>query len=211
LKKFLDTIGLYRWCVRIGLAGGIGSGKSTAEFFLREWGFDVVDADVVARDIVAPGQPTLQALIDAFGRSVLDINGELDREFLGRLVFRDPTALRRLNAITHPAIGIEILRRLSESSDRAVFVALPLFRPEHRTAFGLDEVWLIDVSPETALVRLVEGRGLSEEDARHRIAAQISQEARRQLVDVIISNEGSTDDLADQIRGSLIQRSLLDG
>jgi dephospho-CoA kinase len=158
-------------------------------------GWPVVDADEIARRVVRRGEPPWVALRDAFGTAVLDGEGELDRAFLAEIVFHDPTALRRLNSVTHPAIGREIVRELDAARGAAVFLALPLFRPEHRVLFDLDEVWAIQVEPATALARLLAGRGFSEEDARARLAAQMTNEERAVLVDRVIWNEGSLDDL----------------
>ena len=103
----------YRGTVkRIVIAGGIGAGKSAVAQRLRDLGFSVVDADDVAHDVTAPGSPTLATLVDAFGSAVLDDDGALDRAFVADVVFHDPTALRRLNSITHGAIGVEIIRPL---------------------------------------------------------------------------------------------------
>src|SRR5271170_7026235 len=112
----------YRGTVkRIVIAGGIGAGKSAVAQRLRDLGFSVVDADDVAHDVTSPGSPTLAALVDAFGSAVLEPNGSLDREFVAEVVFHDASALRRLNAITHGPIGVEIARRLDTAEGDAVF------------------------------------------------------------------------------------------
>jgi len=195
---------------RIGLAGGIGSGKSAASAFLVSLGFDVIDADDVAHDIVKNGQPALRALVDAFGSAVLDRDGNLDRAFVGQLVFSDQASLRRLNSITHPAIGLEVLSRLEKSKAAAVFVALPLFRTEHRASFGLERAWAIEVSPETAIGRLVDFRGFTEQEARARLGSQISNADRRLIVDRVIPNEGSLDELHAALRKACQEDGLLD-
>lgn len=180
---------------RVAVAGGIGAGKTAACERLSALGFAVVDADVIARAVVRPGEPAWVALRDAFGTAVLDERGDVDRAFLADVVFHDGTALRRLNAVTHPAIGREIARQLDAAHGDAVFLALPLFRPEHRAAFRLDEVWAIQVDPSTACERLREGRGYSDDEARARLAAQMSNEERASVVDRVIWNEGSLEDL----------------
>jgi dephospho-CoA kinase len=184
---------------RIVIAGGIGAGKSVVGDRLRSLGFVVVDADDVAHDVTKPGSPTLSALVDAFGSAVLDEKGALDRAFVAEVVFHDPSALRRLNAITHGPIGVEIARRLDSVDGDAVFAAIPLFRPEHRLAFSLDAVWSVQVTPETALRRLVDGRGFSEADARARLANQISNDERAAMVDRVLWNEGSPDELFAEV------------
>jgi dephospho-CoA kinase len=180
---------------RIVVAGGIGSGKSAVAERLRALGFDVVDADDVAHQVTSPGSATLSVLVDAFGTAVLDGDGALDRAFVADVVFHDPTALRRLNAITHGPIGVEIARRLDEAEGEAVFAAIPLFRPEHRAAFSLDAVWAVEVAPETAIQRLVDGRGFTEAEARSRLASQMTNEERAAIVDRVLWNEGTVDDL----------------
>lgn len=190
------------------IAGGIGSGKTAAAAYLTAKGWEVVDADSVARDVVQRGASAWTALEDAFGRAVLDPDGEIDRGFLAEIVFHDASALRRLNAITHPAIGREIVARLDRAQGALVFLALPLFEPEHRELFGLDEVWALEVSPATALARLCQGRGLSDEDARSRLAAQMSNEARRSIVDRVIENEGSLEDLHAQLDVALAELAV---
>src|SRR5487761_1377748 len=147
---------------RIVIAGGIGAGKSAVADRLRDLGFVVVDADDIAHEVTAPGSPTLAALVDAFGTAVLDDDGSLDRAFVAEVVFHDASALRRLNAITHPPIGVEIANRLAASDGEAVFCAIPLFRREHRATFAIDEVWAVQVSPESAVRRLIDARGFGE-------------------------------------------------
>jgi dephospho-CoA kinase len=196
---------------RIVIAGGIGSGKSAVTERLRDLGFDVVDADDVAHDVTGPNSPTLSVLVDAFGTAVLDEDGAFDRAFVADVVFHDASALRRLNAITHGAIGVELARRLSAANGDAVFCAIPLYRPEHRAALDLDAVWAVQVSPETAVRRLIDGRGFSEADARARLATQISNDERAALVDRVLWNEGTLDDLYAELDGVLVEEGLARG
>jgi dephospho-CoA kinase len=202
----------YRGTVkRIVIAGGIGAGKSAVAQRLRDLGFVVVDADDVAHDVTAPGSPTLATLVDAFGSAVLDTEGALDRAFVAEVVFHDPTALRRLNSITHGAIGVEIVRRLDEADGDAVFAAIPLYRPEHRAAFSLDAVWSVQVSPETAIRRLVNGRGFAEADARARLATQMNNDERAAIVDRVLWNEGTVDELYTELDAALAEAGLSRG
>jgi dephospho-CoA kinase len=202
----------YRGTVkRIVIAGGIGAGKSAVAQRLRDLGFVVVDADDVAHDVTAPGSPTLATLVDAFGSAVLDREGALDRAFVAEVVFHDPTALRRLNSITHGAIGVEIVRRLDEADGDVVFAAIPLFRPEHRAAFALDAVWSVQVSPETAIRRLVNGRGFNESDAQARLATQMSNDERAAIVDRVLWNEGTVDELYAELDAALAETGLSRG
>lgn len=196
---------------RIAVAGGIGAGKSQVEGRLGALGFEVVDSDAVAHAVTEPGTPAFAALRDAFGDAVLDASGRLDRAFLAEVVFADPTALRRLNDITHPRIGVEILARLEAALGAAAFVALPLFRPEHRAQLRLDSAWAVMVEPETAVRRLVEGRGMSEADARARLASQMSNDERAAIVDRVIWNEGTLDDLDRQVDEALAAEGLARG
>ena len=194
--------------LQIGIAGGIGSGKSTVTSVLERAGVRVIDTDVIAREIVEPGRPAWQALVDAFGRAVTDEAGRIDRKFLAAITFPNPTALRRLNVITHGAIGMEVLRALDESKNSHYAVAVPLFRPEHRTVFRLSEVWATEVEPEVAVSRLIQHRGFSDEDARNRIRSQISNSDRSAIVDVVIPNNDSIEALEERIRALLRERGM---
>ncbi len=189
--------------IRVALAGGIGSGKSAATAFLRGRGYLVVDADEVAREVVRPGRPAFVALVDAFGPAVLDPSGEIDRAFLASIVFSDPTARRRVESITHPKIGEVMADALEGASGDVAFVALPLYRAEHRALLSLDEVWALEVSPATALARLGSERRMDPSDARARIAAQVTNEERRRLADRVIDNEGSIEDLHRTLEDAL--------
>ena len=196
---------------RIVIAGGIGAGKSALADRLRDLGFGVVDADDVAHDVTNPGTPTLSALVDAFGKAVLDEQGSLDRAFVAEIVFHDPSALRRLNAITHGPIGVEIAQRLATANGDAVFCAIPLFRPEHRAALAVDAVWAVQVSPETAVRRLVDARGFRDADARARLASQMSNDERAALVDRVLWNEGTLEDLYAELDVALREEGLSRG
>jgi dephospho-CoA kinase len=193
---------------RIVLAGGIGSGKTAACERLTALGWPVIDADEIAHEITTPGQPALEALRDAFGDAILKPDGTLDRAFLADVVFNDPTALRRLNAISHGPIGAEILRRLEATKGPAAFVALPLFRPEHRAQLHLDEVWALQVEPATAVRRLVEGRGFNEADAQRRLDIQMSNERRAEIADRVLVNDGTLEELYDQLDVALKESGL---
>ena len=195
----------------IVIAGGIGAGKTAVTDWLRGRGFMVVDADLIAHKVVEPGQPALRALRDAFGDAILDHEGRLDRVFMADVVFHDPTALRRLNALTHGYIGAEIANELARARGRGVFIALPLFRPEHRVLFNVNEVWAVHVDPETALERLVTRRGLHERDARARLENQMTNDERTRIVDRVISNDGSLNELHARLEQLLVESGLNDG
>ncbi|MDA8280327.1 MAG: dephospho-CoA kinase [Actinomycetota bacterium] len=176
----------------VGLTGGIGSGKSTVAQRLVEHGAVLVDADRIAREVVAPGGPAYQPLVDRFGREVLAADGTLDRARLAAVVFADPQALADLNAITHPAVGAVMAERRygPHPADAVVVLDIPLLRAEHRAALALDLVVVVDCPVEVALDRLVTGRAMPAEDARARIAAQVTREERRAEADVVIDNDG---------------------
>jgi dephospho-CoA kinase len=196
---------------RIAVAGGIGAGKSEVSARLNALGWLVVDADVIARRITTSGEPAWCALRDAFGDAVLDADGEIDRVFLADVVFHDPFALARLNRITHGPIGVEMLRQLDESEGPVAFVVIPLFRPEHRELLSLDAVWAVLVESETALERLRSQRGFTELDARARLAAQMTNEERSAIVDRVIWNEGTLEELYRQIDDALRDEGLAGG
>lgn len=193
---------------RVVVAGGIGAGKSAVCERLAALGWPVIDADVIARRVVEKGQPAWTALRDAFGMAAFGEEGELDRDFIADVVFHDTSALKRLNHITHGHIGVEIARELDGASGPVVFVAIPLFRPEHRGNLSIDEVWSVQVDPETAVRRLCTLRGYSEEAARARIAAQMSNDERSQIVDRVMWNEGSLEDLYGQLDAALKELGL---
>lgn len=194
--------------LQIGIAGGIGSGKSTVTSVLERCGVRVIDTDVIAREVVMPGRPAWRALVDAFGRALLDDTDHIDRKFLAAVAFPSPSALRRLNGITHGAIGLEVIRQLDEAKGLHYAVAVPLFRPEHRKLFRLEEVWATEVEPEIAIERLIAFRGFSEEDARNRIASQISNVERSSIVDVVIPNNGTVEELETRLKSLLQERGI---
>jgi dephospho-CoA kinase len=193
--------------VVVGLTGGIGCGKSTVAALLADRGAVVVDADQVARDVVAPGQPAFEALVDHFGPSVVRPDGTLDRAGVAARVFSDPAQLAVLNAITHPAIGAAIGARLVSlespaaagrrtGAERPVVLDIPLLTAAARRLYRLAGVIVVDAPVEVAVRRLVEHRGLSQSDAEARIRAQPGREERRRLGDVVVDNGGSLQDLA---------------
>lgn len=195
---------------RIAIAGGIGAGKSTVLAHLRARGFDACDADEVYADLTSPGRPLLNVLVDAFGSAILDQDGRLDRAFVASVVFDDPTALRRLNDITHPAVGVEMRRLLDEATGSAAFCAIPLLRAHHRESLALDEVWSVLVTPEIALGRLVAQRGMSESDAARRLASQMGNDERAALADEVIWNNEGREELLARVDELLRERGLDD-
>lgn len=185
----------------LGLAGGIGSGKSTVADELVARGAVLIDADQVAREVVLPGTPAHAALVERFGPGILDEAGHIDRPALAALVFGDPDALAALNAITHPAIGLEMLerRKALEGTDAVVVLAIPLLRAEHRSTVGLDAVAVVDCPVEVAVERLVGQRGMDRADAEARVAAQITRAERVAEADVVVDNSSTRQHLAREV------------
>jgi dephospho-CoA kinase len=185
----------------VGLTGGIGSGKSTVALLLAQRGAVVVDADQIAREVVEPGGPAYQPMIERFGVQIVRPDKTLDRAAIAVEAFATPEALADLNAITHPAIRAVMAARIAEQAetDNVVVVDVPLLAEGGPAAYGLSGVIVVDAPVDVAVQRLVAGRGLSESDARARVAAQASREDRRKLADVVIDNAGSPGDLARQI------------
>jgi dephospho-CoA kinase len=196
---------------RIAVAGGIGAGKSAVTARLAALGWPVVDADQIARSVTAHGTGAWQALRDAFGDAVLDGDGEIDRAFLAEVVFHDPSALARLNRITHAPIGVEMARQLDALSGPAAFVAIPLFRPEHRAALSLDAAWAVQASRAVALDRLCRLRGFREADALARLDSQMSNDELAGIVDRVIWNEGTLQELYDDLDAVLAEEGLSRG
>jgi dephospho-CoA kinase len=180
---------------RIGLTGGIASGKSSVSARLKELGAVVIDSDVLAREVVAAGTPGLAAVVGAFGPEVLTVSGEIDRPALGRLVFRDPEARRRLEAIIHPLVRRRAAELEAASPSGSVVVHdIPLL-VESGQADSFDQVVVVDVDPEVQRRRLRELRGMSDEEAGARIAAQASRDQRLAVADHVIVNNGSRAEL----------------
>jgi dephospho-CoA kinase len=186
--------------LRVGLTGGIGSGKSEVSRRLAEHGAVLIDADVAAREVVVPGSPGLARIAAAFGESVLRQDGSLNRERLGEIVFGDPGLRTTLNEIVHP-----LVREWMQAAERAAVQSagppgpvivhdVPLLA-ESRGRAGFDVVIVVDVPPELQVDRLVSLRGMAPDQARARMAAQASRERRLAVADVVIDNSGSLDDL----------------
>jgi dephospho-CoA kinase len=184
--------------LRIGLTGGIGSGKSTVSRLLVERGAVLVDADVLAREVVAPGTPGLAAVVEAFGPQVLAPDGSLDRPALAAVVFADPEARRRLDGIVHPLVRQRAADLVAAAPADAVVVQDVPLLVETGQAGAFDLVLVVEADPEIRVARLVE-RGLTEDDARARIAAQASDEQRRSVADVVLDNSGTPEQLEVQV------------
>ncbi|MEU0782328.1 dephospho-CoA kinase [Streptomyces sp. NPDC006173] len=185
--------------LKVGLTGGIGAGKSEVSRLLVEHGAVLIDADRIAREVVEPGTPGLTAVVDAFGKDVLTADGTLDRPRLGSIVFADPEKLATLNAIVHPLVGTRS-RALEDAAptDAVVVHDVPLLA-ENGLAPLYDLVIVVDARPETQLDRLVRLRGMTEEDARARMAAQAPREERLAVADIVIDNDVPLADLERRV------------
>ena len=184
--------------LRVGLTGGIGSGKSTVAGRLAEHGAVVIDADAIAREVVEPGTPGLTELVEAFGQDILDPHGALDRGRLAQRVFSDEQARARLNGIVHPRIGARTRELMEAAVEDAIVVHDVPLLVENDLGANYHLVLVVDAPLETRIHRLVRTRGMSEEDARARIRAQADEAARRAAADVWLDNGGSIDQvLAD--------------
>lgn len=186
----------------VALTGGIASGKSTIARRLVEHGAVLVDADALVREVQQPGSPVLDAIAAEFGEDVLLPDGSLDRAALGSRVFGDPDAVRRLNAIVHPAVRTESTRRMQEAlaADPAAVVVydVPLL-VEARASDPWQLIIVAHAPAEVRLERLVSLRGMTAEDATARIASQVSDEARLAIADVVIDTAGTMDDTLRQV------------
>lgn len=176
----------------VGLTGGIGSGKSTVAAGLAERGAAVVDADAISREILEPGGPAYQPVVDRFGPGVVRADGTVDRPALAAAVFGDPDALADLNDLTHPVIGRVMGERMLQvaSEGRIVVLDIPLLNIATKDRFQFGAVIVVDTPEDVAVERLVGQRAFTEADARARVAAQISREERRALADLVIDNAG---------------------
>ncbi|GAB2479275.1 dephospho-CoA kinase [Streptosporangium sandarakinum] len=196
--------------LKVGLTGGIGSGKSEVSRRLASLGAVVIDADRIAREVVEPGTEGLARVIEAFGAGILRADGTLDRPKLGSIVFSDPEKLAVLNGIVHPLVGA----RVAELQDRAdadaiVVYDVPLLA-ENGLAPMYDVVVVVDAADDVRIARLVELRGMARQDAEARIAAQASREDRLKVADIVVPNEGSLEELtarAEEVWAELTTRA----
>jgi dephospho-CoA kinase len=184
--------------LRIGLTGGIGSGKSTVSSLLAARGAVVVDADLIARAVVEPGTPGLAAVVDAFGTGVVADDGSLDRPALAAVVFADPDARARLDAIIHPLVRARSHELVAGVAPDAVVVDDVPLLVETGQAGSYDLVLVVEANAETRVARLVQ-RGLTASDARARMAAQATDEERRAVADVVLDNSGTPAELEARV------------
>jgi len=185
--------------LRVGLTGGIGAGKSEVSRRLASYGAVVIDADAVARDVVAPGTPGLAEVVQAFGPEVLRGDGSLDRDRLGELVFADESLRMKLNAIIHPLVGGRMAELERQAGDVPVIVHdVPLLAENH-LAGGFDEVVVVDVPPRIQAERLARERGMPRAQAEARMRAQASREERLAIATIVVDNSGSLAELDREV------------
>ena len=185
--------------IAVALTGGIGSGKSAVSARLVEHGAVLLDADAIAREVVEPGGEAFDEVVARFGEAVLGADGAIDRAALAAIVFADPAARADLERIVHPAVGRVVMARLEEeaATDHVVVLDIPLLvEAGGRDRYPVAGVLVVDTLPELALRRLVELRGMTEDDARARMGAQASREERLRQADYVILNIGTLDDLS---------------
>ena len=188
----------------IGITGGIASGKSTVTEFLRQQGYQVIDADQLVHELQEPGGRLYQALLSAFGSAIVQEDGRLDRPKLGTMIFGNPDLLAQSSQIQNQIIREELASRrdLLAETEAVFFMDLPLlFELEYDNWF--DQIWLVDVTEETQLNRLMARNALSQEEAEKRIAAQLSLQEKRKRANVLIENNGSLEETRQQIRVAL--------
>ncbi|MDH2390011.1 dephospho-CoA kinase [Streptomyces sp. HNM0663] len=184
----------------VGLTGGIGAGKSEVSRLLVSYGAVLIDADKIAREVVEPGTPGLEAVVEAFGPEVLTPEGALDRPRLGSIVFSDPERLSVLNGIVHPLVGARSKELENTAAPDAVVVHDVPLLAENGLESLYDVVVVVDASPETQLDRLVRLRGMSQSEARARMKAQATREQRLAVADLVIDNDGPLEELEPQVR-----------
>lgn len=195
----------------IGLTGSIASGKSTVAKMIKSYGLPIVDADVVARQVVEPGTPTLNKIAEAFGPEVIAHDGSMDRAKLGSIIFHNEEMRKTLNGIIHPAIREEMLRQRDEFmsfGEKNIFMDIPLLF-ESKLEHFVEKIIVVSVNKEVQLQRLMERNGFSEEEANARIATQIPVKEKEQLADAVIHNNGTLEDTAIQLQTILYEWNVL--
>jgi dephospho-CoA kinase len=195
----------------IGLTGGIGTGKSTVSQLLRADGYDVIDADVLAREVVQSGTPGFDEVVKLFGRETIGPDGQLDRKQIARIVFTNSSKLKSLESIIHPRVRVRVAQIRSELEARGrrfVFYDVPLlFEKQMQSQF--DRTVVVTATPDQQLARLMLRDGLTQAEAQSRLAAQLPIEEKATLADDVIINEGDLEDLKNAVRGYLRQLELL--
>lgn len=197
--------------VVIGITGGIASGKSTISNIIRSLGFVVVDADIAAREVVMPGEPAYQKIIETFGEEILLENKEINRAKLGSIIFHNEEKRLILNSIVHPAVRQKMLADKDaaiERGEKTVFMDIPLLF-ESKLTYMVDRTILVYVDENTQLKRLIERNQLSKEEALARIQSQMPLSEKKALADAVIDNNGTIDQSKEQLLEILRQWGVL--
>lgn len=195
----------------IGLTGSIASGKSTVAQMLQGYQLPIVDADIVARQVVEPGTQTLQQIAEAFGQEVMKEDGTMDREKVGAIIFHEPAQRKVLNDIIHPAIRAEMLRQrdeLVQNGAAHVVMDIPLLF-ESKLQHFVDKILVVSVTEEIQLARLMERNQLSESEARARIASQLPMSVKEKGADAVIYNNTTKQSTAEQLEKILQQWAVI--
>lgn len=195
----------------IGLTGSIASGKSTVAKMIQSYNLPIVDADLVARQVVEPGTPTLQKIAEAFGKEVIAEDGSMDRAKVGSIIFHNEDKRKMLNSIIHPAIREEMLRQRDELmsyGEKNIFMDIPLLF-ESKLEHFVEKILVVSVNEDVQLQRLMERNGFTEEEAKARIATQIPVKEKEQLADAVIHNNGTLEDTAVQLQTILYDWNVL--
>lgn len=195
----------------IGLTGSIASGKSTVAKMIQAYGLPIVDADVVARQVVEPGSVTLKKIAEAFGQEIIAEDGSMDRAKVGSIIFHDETMRQKLNSIIHPAIREEMIRQRDEFisyGEKNVFMDIPLLF-ESKLEHFVENIIVVSVSEEVQLERLMARNGLTEQEARARIATQIPVAQKEALAHAVIHNNGTYEQTAEQLQNILLKWQIL--
>lgn len=195
----------------IGLTGSIASGKSAVAKMIQSYGLPIVDADVVARQVVEPGSETLKKIAEVFGEEVIAEDGSMDRAKVGSIIFHEESMRKKLNDIIHPAIREEMIRQRDEFisyGEKNVFMDIPLLF-ESKLEHFVEKIIVISVSEEVQLERLMERNGFTEQEARARIATQIPVKQKESLADVVINNNGTLEQTALQLQTILYEWNVL--
>ena len=188
----------------IGLTGGIATGKTTVSNYLKELGYPVIDADVIARQVVEPGTKGLRMITDTFGAKVLTSDGLLDRQHLAQLVFTSSEQLQQLNRILQPIIRERIQEPISTSKDPVVVIDVPLLYEQHYEDL-CDVVMVVSAQPQQQLERLMNRNHLTMDEAKNRVASQMPLSSKERLADVVIDNNGSVEETRQQVKKWLNQ------
>ncbi|HJA24170.1 dephospho-CoA kinase [Limosilactobacillus coleohominis] len=188
----------------IGLTGGIATGKTTVSNYLKELGYSIIDADVIARQVVEPGTKGLRMITDTFGEKVLTSDGLLDRQHLAQLVFTSSEQLQQLNRILQPIIRERIQEPISTSKDPVVVIDVPLLYEQHYEDL-CDVVMVVSAQPQQQLERLMNRNHLTMDEAKNRVASQMPLSSKERLADVVIDNNGSVEETRQQVKKWLNQ------